>query len=387
MPEEKPHILICIDWYEPGYKAGGPIRSVAHLVEALHSEYRFSILTSDRDLGDQESYPGIEVDEWIERPHYRIWYASPDRRSYRNIRGIINDQLYDVLYCQSMFSIRFSFLPIWAHRALWTEKPIVLAPRGMLHAGALGFKSRKKRLFLRLLKLVGIHKSVTFQATDAQEVEDIRASFGEDLRIEQVANLPRMALPPAQSIAKTEGELQLIFFSRLTEKKGLHVVLEALQQIDAKVQLDLYGVQDEPAYWERCQNLIQALPAHISVNYRGTVPPAESAGVLQSAHAFVMPTKGENFGHAIFESLAAGRPVLITDQSPWQALTPQYAGWTLPVGDVAAFAQAIQELAGMSQVTWEKWSLGARQVAQDYVNGLDPSEAYGRLFTLPPQTD
>jgi len=382
MAQEKRHIFICIDWFEPGYKAGGPIRSVAHIIEALHPYYRFSIFTTDRDLGDKEGYPDISVNEWIERDHYRIWYASPDRRSYRNIRGVLNEGSYDVLYLQSMFSYRFTFLPIWAHRAIWPETPIVLAPRGMLHQGALSMKSRKKTWFLKLWKWLQLPKDIVFQATDAQEIKDIQSVFGE-VEIEEVANLPRMELPERARIEKEKGELKLVFFSRLTEKKGLHIALEALRGQDAAIQLDLYGVQDEPAYWKRCQQIISELPPQVTVAYKGTVPPPEAAATLQQYHGFIMPTRGENFGHAIFEALAAGIPVLITDQSPWQDLNAQFAGATLPVDAVDAFAEKIRQWADWDQATFDKWSAGARSVAQNSIDQLTPLPSYQRLFDLP----
>ena len=40
-------VLICLNWYEPGFKAGGPIRSVANIVNALKDEFEFYILTCE----------------------------------------------------------------------------------------------------------------------------------------------------------------------------------------------------------------------------------------------------------------------------------------------------------------------------------------------------
>lgn len=386
MAERKKHILIFIDWFEPGYKAGGPIRSVAHLIAALHTEYDFSIVTTDRDLGDEEPYPGIETQEWIQRDHYKIWYASPDHRSYRHIRNRIFEAEYDILYVQSMFSLRFSFFPLWTSRALTPDAKMILAPRGMLHAGALGFKTRKKRLFLRLFRLLQLHKSVTFQATDAQEETDIRQTFGE-VDIHLAPNLPRITLPPAADLPKEPGSLRLVYFSRLSEKKGLHLLLESLRKQTAAVTLDLYGVKDEPEYWARCEALMAELPENVSVDYKGTVPPEKASATLQEYHASVLPTKGENFGHAIFESLAAGRPVLISDQTPWRGLEAEQAGWDIALGDHTGLEKALDKLAGMDAAAWQVWSAGARRLAESYVENLDLA-AVRELFRYdPPQAE
>ncbi|MBI9061941.1 MAG: hypothetical protein JEZ14_08115 [Marinilabiliaceae bacterium] len=47
MPKKK--ILIFIDWFLPGYKAGGPVRSMANMVEYLMEEYDFFIVTRNTD--------------------------------------------------------------------------------------------------------------------------------------------------------------------------------------------------------------------------------------------------------------------------------------------------------------------------------------------------
>lgn len=378
MATPKQHILIFIDWFEPGFKAGGPIRSVAHFIEAFHSEYDFSIVTTDRDLGDTEAYPGIEPNEWIQQETHRVYYASPEHRSYRHIRNHIFNNTYDILYVQSMFSLPFSFFPLWVSRALTPKAKRILAPRGMLHPGALALKARKKRIFLSIFRLLRLHKDLTFQATDAKEIQHIRDAFGE-VDIHLAPNLPRTYLPPEAPLLKESGSLRLVYFSRISEKKGLHLLLEALPGLKSPTLLDLYGVQDEPAYWQRCQTLIEALPQHIQVAYQGTVAPGEAASTLQQYHALAMPTQGENFGHAIFEALAAGRPVLISDQTPWRDLAARKAGWDIPHAAPGGIGKALQALASMDDPTWQQWSKGARQVAQEHLQALD-LEAVRQLF-------
>lgn len=377
---DKPRVMIFIDWFLPGYKAGGPIRSVANLVETLHHKYAFSIVTSDRDLGDAEAYPGIESDTWIEQDHCRVWYASPNHQSYRHFRNLIFNNEFDILYTQSMFSLKYTFFPLWTCRALRPETKMILAPRGMLHEGAIGLKSRKKKLFLRVFKLLRLHKAVTVQATDDQEEADIRKWLGE-VEIERVKNLPRAVLPPPVPLKKVGGDLKMVFFSRVTIKKGLHRALGDLKQQQARIKFDIYGALDEPEYWERCQSIMAELPNNIEANYCGTVPPDETSTTLQQYHLFIMPTKGENFGHAIFESLAAGRPVLISDNTPWRGLVEKKAGWDITLKEQSAFSGIISKVADMEQEEWNKFAAGARQLATEYINELDAEAAYSSLFS------
>lgn len=384
MKDSRPHVLIFIDWFLPGYKAGGPIRSVANLVEALKGKYRFSIVTTDRDLGDEEPYAGIESQEWIEREGYRIWYCSPDHRSYRHIRNHIFEEPFDILYVQSMFSLSFSFFPVWTCQALKPEARVVLAPRGMLHKGALGLKSRKKKLFLWAFRLLRLDKGSVFQATDDQEVLDIQDVFPGS-KVEVAENMARPELPLSKMVDKETQKLRIVFLSRITVKKGLDLLLKALLSVKGDVELDLFGAQDEPEYWANCQELISKQPSNVQVNYHGTVEPGDVASTLQSYHAFAMPTLGENFGHAIFEALAAGRPVVISQNSPWRGLAGQKAGWDLPL-EVGAFSKALQDLIDMDQNEYDLWSAGARQMAAEYLDRPGRLESYAKLFELPEDT-
>ena len=56
----KPKIAILIDWYLPGTKAGGPVRSIYSLINLLKNDYDFYIITTNKDLGSENEYKDIE---------------------------------------------------------------------------------------------------------------------------------------------------------------------------------------------------------------------------------------------------------------------------------------------------------------------------------------
>lgn len=368
MTTPRKRILIAIDWYLPGYRGGGPITSVANLVNALGDQYDFSIVTSDTDAGESKPYLDVATDQWVElAPHCRVWYCSREGRGYRHFRQLLADTEYDLLYLNSMFSLRFTIFPLWSSRAAKPNVPVLLAPRGMLHAGALSLKPLKKKIFLRIIRLMGIDKHLIFQATDDQEVVDIKGIFGESARILQATNLPRMHQPAFQTLEKRTGALRMVFLSRLTKKKGLDLLLEVLRSATADIHLDIIGPDTEQGYWPHCQALVAQLPDNVSVDKQDGLPPADAFGKLISAHCFVMPTLGENFGHAIFESFLAGRPVVISDKTPWRDLENQMTGFDIPLENHQAFREAIQRFAVMDQVEWEIWARSSWKFAAAYL--------------------
>lgn len=388
MSDSRKRILVLVDWYLPGFRGGGPITSIANLVQALGDRYHFSIITSDTDAGLSTPYPGVLTDAWVERgPDCRVWYCSRGARSYRHIRKLVGETDYDLLYLNSMFSLRYTLYPLWSGKAAKPDIPILLAPRGMLHEGALSLKPLKKKLFLLVLRMVGIHKHIHFQATDAVEVADIKKVFGQETHVVEAPNLPRTHQPPFASIPKPPGSLKLVFMSRLSEKKGLHLLLQWLGEPEGHIHLDIIGPDAEPGYWERCQQVIATLPQQVTVHKHPALPPDEALAMLMAAHCFVMPTRGENFGHAIFESLSVGRPVLISDQTPWRDLAIQRVGFDIPLAHVEVFQAALRQLVAMDQVAWEEWALASWNYAGEFLRASGGAEANAGMLDALMQGD
>src|ERR1700744_1317509 len=133
MPQRK-KILLMTDWYDPGYKAGGPIQSCKNFVDAFKDEFGISVLTSDRDQGDQEPYPGITTDTWMTgRAGVPVYYAGPGSPDRHRLRQLVLQLEPDYLYLNSMYSYRFTILVLWLKWRGRLPGNIILAPRGMLH--------------------------------------------------------------------------------------------------------------------------------------------------------------------------------------------------------------------------------------------------------------
>ena len=80
-------ILLFADWYEPGYKAGGPIRSCVNFSCYMQGDYQVYVFTTDRDLGSPAPYEQVIVDEWrSDKNNISIYYCSPKMLSWQNIR-------------------------------------------------------------------------------------------------------------------------------------------------------------------------------------------------------------------------------------------------------------------------------------------------------------
>lgn len=382
MINNKHRILLFTDWYHPGYKAGGPIQSCRNLVRTLGSEFSFYVFTSDADLGENHPYDGIKNSQWlISELGEKVYYAAKDGVSYRLIRSLAKQIKPDIVYFNSMFSYRFTILPLIVLRFSRYRGKVVLAPRGMLQAGALSFKTRKKKLFLGIFKMLGFDERLTFHATDGQELKDIVSLFPR-AQVHLAENIPTAGTDFPPAIVKSTESLKLFFLSRLHPKKNLHYILDLLADTAwrGKIVVDIYGEAESDDYLRTCQKLASSLPGQITVRFLGGIPHDKMQQQMPQYHALVLPTLGENFGHAIFESMISGVPVLISDQTPWRDLEAAHAGWDIPLSMPEKFSEKIAELLAMDQTQHQLWREGARKKAEDFLKRADFKTKYLKLF-------
>lgn len=380
MTISKKKIIVFTDWYEPGYKAGGPIRSSVNFVINMKEDYHIYIFTGDRDLGDKQAYSQIKCNQWIERDGTQLFYASPALLNWKNILTHIRNIEPDYIYLNNMYSRYFTLYPLLMKRLGFIKAKMVLAPRGMVKSTAVQYKSGKKKLFFQLLKLLDIPRRIVFHATDITEETDIKNLFGQAVHIKQISNFPptQKAFPP---IDKVSGTMKIIFVGRVHPIKNLAFLLRCLQSVEGNILLTIVAAIEDRKYWADCKKIIENFTKTIKVQLNQDVPHHEIEQLINEHHLFVLPTFGENFGHAIFEALAAGRPVLISDQTPWRNLEQQHAGWDIPLNDEQQFINVMERVAGMDNTEFQKWSRGAWVYAKNHSKNEQLREQYRQLFS------
>jgi glycosyltransferase involved in cell wall biosynthesis len=378
----RPRILVTADWYLPGYKAGGPIRSIAGLVEGLGDELDLRIVTRDRDLGDAAPYPGVPAGSWTRTGAASVLYLPPEQLTPRGLDRVLRDERYDVLYLNSLFSARLSVPALVLRRLGRTGgAPTVVAPRGELAPSALAIRAPRKRVFLGLGAPAGLFDGVLWHASSEAEQERIRARFGADAATFVAENIPAATVPPARSRdGRGEGPLRVVFLARISPMKNLSGALEILGRVRRPVAFDIYGPIEDEAYWRDCERLLGELPANVTAAYRGPVPQPDVGDVLSRYDLFLLPTLGENYGVGIVEAMASGCGALISDRTPWRGLEAAGAGWDLPLDDPGRFAAAIDECAARSATELETMAANARELAAGVLEDSSRVERMRALF-------
>ncbi len=354
---KKPKILVFVGFYLPGFKAGGPLRTIANLVEHLGNDFDFWIVTRDRDLGDKTHYPNINLDNWNEVGKAHVLYLSLKKSTISNITYIINSTPHDILYLNSFFDVRLTILPLIARffNKTTKKKPLILAPRGVFSIGALNIKKYRKVTYILLVRYIKLYANITWQASSHHELTDIvRVLKVKERNIKIALDLPSL-IPDASTLAKPmpfsgKASLRLVFISRISPMKNLDFALHVLEKVESTISFDIYGPIENIDYWEQCQKIIKNLPKNISVNYCGPVLAHDVSSVFSKYDLFLFPSRGENYGHVIAESLSVGTPVLISNNTPWRDLKVNGFGWNLPTNDIILFIKAINDYSKKTQL-------------------------------------
>jgi glycosyltransferase involved in cell wall biosynthesis len=374
-------ILIFIDWYRPGFKAGGPIQSVANLVDNLKEEFDFFIVTRDTDYCETTPYKSVKSNEWNEQDdNVHVYYFSHDNLTRNNIRNLIRKTEFDQVYLNGIYSFYFTLIPLYYLRKKH-QKNIIIATRGMLAKSALGVKKRKKQFFIRAVKVLKLFDHVIFHATNEDEKADIRNEFGDKVHVRTAGNLPAVNKHIRwKEKEKLSGQLKLVNIARIAPEKNLIFALQLLKQIRSEVIFDFYGPVYDQQYWNDCKSVLDELPSNIKANYKGSIENEKVQDLFTNYHFMFMPTLGENFGHIILQSLSAGCPVIISDQTPWKFLEQKNIGWDISFESPDAFINVIEQSAKMGQIEYNKMSQNAFEYAEKYVENKEIVEQNRHLF-------
>lgn len=342
--KDKKKILICIDWYVPGFKAGGPIRSVSNIVNAFKNEFEFYILTSAYDLGETEAYEDVELNLWHETDGVFIKYLEKHLLNSSAIGGNIKEVEPDIIYLNSLFSRVFTLIPLAVARK--NKIKTILAPRGMMGAGALDIKKTKKVSFLKLARLLGWYKNVTWHASTVEEKIEIERGFGKKAKVVIAQNIPLSQQLDLDNILdrKNTGKLRFVFISRIAIKKNLNLAIDALKKVTSKqeVAFDIYGNIEDQEYYDTFKHDIKKHTG-VSITYKGVLNPNDIAEIYANADFMILPTMHENYGHAIVEAWSNGCPVIISKNTPWKNLRVQDLGWDIDITDPDNLTKAVQE--------------------------------------------
>lgn len=165
---------------------------------------------------------------------------------------------------------------------------------------------------------------------------------------------------------REEGPLVFVFTASMTPRKGVHILLRAWERA---------GLRDAELWF--CGGVHfpirqLGLPVGENVRFLGYKTHAELPWIYDRASVYVLPSFEEGMARSGLEALAAGLPLIITEETGLtDVMTPGEHGWVVPSGDEDALAETLR------QVAVNRDKLGAMSAACQARGLQQTKRAYG----------
>lgn len=374
----KKRIAIFIGGYLPAKKYGGPVTSIANLVENLCDDFDFYIISNDHEFQETERLSGIKQG-WNKVGKAKVLYLRESEYSYRRFTSILDKVKADMVYLSSVFYYQMNFPAIRAANRLGI--PIILAPRGELCEGAMKIGKTKKEIFLCIERALKIFKNTYFQATSEDEETAIKKYM--KISNDKIFNLPNMACKVSLSNMKPKSDdcLRLVYISRLVRKKNVLFAIQQIKKCKTKIRFDIYGPIEDKEYWEECKYELADCPDNVIIEYRGAINPGESVSVFKKYNIFVFPTLSENYGHVIAEALAAGCHLIVSKETtPWDDIH-NHGGYALSLNDGDSWSKTIDFVSRMNEDDYLSFNQTLHKYVETKLLNDDLNNSYIDMFS------
>jgi glycosyltransferase involved in cell wall biosynthesis len=210
---------------------------------------------------------------------------------------------------------------------------VVVSPRGTLSKYSFTHKTGLlKSLFHQIIGRSLLRKCAIHATSDSEKKE-----LTVLINPKQIFNIPNFIhLPLVQQHTKNNGGnvIKLLFLSRIDEKKGLDILINALASVNIPWSLSIAGDGDI-RYIESLKQIAIAkkIDQHISwLGFRQT----DKFEIYRQHDLFILPSHNENFGNVVLESLSVGTPVLLSKHVGLaDYVSKENLGWVFDLNEVS----------------------------------------------------
>lgn len=339
--------------------SGGPAAACIAMAEAVQARgHRADIFTTDwqADAEDAPLRSGSVTISTFPVASPRFWKRSPQLATA--LRSCIQD--YDLLHIHSLYLFHNM---VGAKLARQAGKPYIVRPHGLLDPYIWRRHRLRKTLMEAAFQNAALSRAAAIHYTSADEmrISTPHACGGPGVVIPLGVDLP-----PAKASA-TKDPFRILFLSRLHPKKGLDLLIPAFAEAKARfaaASLVIAGPDDGAL--ASSQRLVEKHRLQNCVSFPGMLRGAAKAGAFEEAGLFVLPSFSENFGIALAEAMAAGLPVITTDQVNIHDAVRECAAGIVTACKTSEIAVALSRLLGDPAMAKKMGENGRQLVAARY---------------------
>jgi|SRR5665647_265946 len=234
--------------------------------------------------------------------------------------------------------------------------PTIIAPHGSLNQWALNRSRWRKKIAFTAYENENLRRASCLHATSEIEISDFR-NFGLHNPIAYIENGIQEKYLTLQGNAKRFREQHniatdkriLLFLSRISPKKGLKMLVEAIKSIQDDFtdwQLIIAGI-DEFNHKKDVVSYVNEMNLKDKIKIIGPLFDQLKDDAFAAAELFILPSYSEGSPMVVLDSLAAGVPVITTKASTWSDLVEYDCGWWTDI-NTPAIAAALREAVNMS---------------------------------------
>ncbi|MEH1922818.1 glycosyltransferase [Nostoc sp.] len=315
-------ILHYIPVYAPAWQFGGPVLSVSQLCEGLTAlSHEVEVFTSNAGLNNQPELPlnqpvirnGVKVTYFQQEPGMGIYCPGMEQAVTARARE------FDIIHITGVWQ-RTSGAACKA--AKHQGVPYIVSPRGALGPYSWQQKTAKKILYYLWQERFNMTNAAGIHYTSKQELQECLwlKLPGKSFIIPNGLNTEfwQPALEEAKIWRKSqnlsEDDFILLNVGRLHHKKGLDLLPQALAPLQHLNWQMVFVGGDDDGTKAKLQQQFQAANLSDKVTFLERCEPKKLPAIYSAANLFVLPSRHENFGNVVVESLACGCPVLISDK-------------------------------------------------------------------------
>lgn len=310
---------ICIFTTSIDKRLGGPSRSVPILARGLANKgILTTLLTCKTEQMNVHLLDNSTVDLKIIDANVNVKCFEKD----------ILDAKYDLIHLQNLW------MPLYHKMARIARKhniPYIMTPRGCLEPWCMKQKRIKKLVAFHLYQKRDLQQAACILATSKMEADNIRA-LGITSPIAIIPNgIDISEYKCRTSEDKTHVKKQILFLSRIHEKKGIEFLINAWEQLREKYPTwnVVIAGNGEESYIHRLNEIIKSKSLRDCVEIIPPVFGEDKRRLYCESSLFVLPSYSENFGMVIAEAMSCGVPVITTNGTPWQELNEIKLGWCI----------------------------------------------------------
>ena len=293
---------------------------------------------------------------------------------YQNL-SLINQA--DVIHVQGLWSIFPTLFGIIAK--LISGARLIVSPRGMLETWSLKQGELKKKLALFTYQGYLFKLTDTFHVTADEESKSLSTIMPKNRNIVIPNGINTSSYRDAAHLSNS-GERTILFLSRIHQKKGLEMLVDAWSSLVSKWpnwRIRIVGDGDK-AYIESLKHRITNLNL-VNIAVEGPLYGENKNEAYTTSDLFVLPTYSENFGIVVAEALASCVPVITTTGTPWSEIDTWKCGEYIEP-DLDALINALDKWMELTPKSRMEAGLMGRKLIQTKYSLGSVAQSFEKLY-------